>query len=268
MKYIINNKKLPARLPAIVKKRQEGFVTSVLLISLPVFITCLMGFVALLFCIRNYDLSQKICLQTTLKAQSQMQLQLQQLMKLNPVATQLRLSYQHVSHLLRIVMKTGEPFTISYLRTKKEILRQKRLALDRTQKQILKQSQYSVQKAFFSFKQQMKKFQARQIKKTHNKPRVLAVKARPKNDIAPVYYTPSDFPRRQTLSLYWRMPLYYFMPEWIRKIFFKPELSNYSCAATLKKKDINGKPIWLVLKKQRLQFFNLYKNKRKEEINV
>ena len=93
--------------------------------------------------------------------------------------------------------------------------------MDRTQKQILKQSQISVQKAFFSFKQQMKKFQARQIRKTHNKPRVLAVKARPKNDIAPRYYTPYDFSRRQTLSLYWRMPLYHFMPEWIKKNIFQ-----------------------------------------------
>ena len=267
MKFI-NNKKIQMRKSVIARTGKKGFVTSILLISLPMFVTCLMGFVALLFCIRNYDLSQKICLQEALKTQSQMQIQLEQLMKLNPVATQLRLSYQHVSYLLRIAMKIGEPFTISYLRTKKEILRQKRLVLDRTQKQILKQSQISVQKAFFSFKQQMKKFQARQIRKTHNKPRVLAVKARSKNDIAPRYYIPYDFSRRQTLSLYWRMPLYHFMPEWIKKIFFKSELSSYSCAATLKKKEINGRLTWLVLKKQREQSFNLYHNKRKEEVNV
>ena len=217
-------------------KKQRGFVTSLLLVSLPVFITCLMGFVALLFCIRNHDLSQKICIQAVLKAQSQMQLQLEQLLKLNPIAKQLKLSYQHVSRLLKIAMRTGEPFTISSLTAKKAILTQKRLVLDRTQKQILQQSQHSVQKMFFSFKHQIKKFQARQIIKIHNTPRALAVKARPKRDIAPVYYTPYDFSDLQTLSLQWRMPLYHFIPEWIQQVFFKPELSSYSCAASLKKK--------------------------------
>ena len=223
-------------------KRQKGFVTSLLLISLPVFITCLMGFTALLFCIRNHDWAQKICIQEVLRAQSQMQIHLKQLTKLNPIAKQLKLSYQHVSRLLKIAIRTGEPFTISSLTTKKAILTQKRLALDRVQKQILKQSQISVQKTFLSFKQKMKKFQSSYITKTHNTPRALAVKAKPKRDIAPVYYTPADFSHRQTLSLHWRMPLYYFIPEWIQKIFFKPELSFYSCAATLKKKDISGKP--------------------------
>ena len=126
MKFI-NNKKIQMRKSVIARTGQKGFVTSILLISLPMFVTCLMGFVALLFCIRNYDLSQKICLQEALKTQSQIQIQLEQLMKLNPVATQLRLSYQHVSYLLRIAMKIGEPFTISYLRTKKRNIKTKKI---------------------------------------------------------------------------------------------------------------------------------------------
>ena len=222
-------------------KKQKGFAVSLLLISLPVFITCLMGFTALLFSIRNHDLAQKICIKAVLNAQTQMQIQLEQLLKLNPTAKQLKLSYQHISHLLRIAIKTGEPYTISALKAKKAILKQKRLILDRVQKQILKQSQISVQKIFFSFKQQMKKFNISQAAKTHNTPKALAVKARYKRGIAPVYYTPSDFSKKQTLSLYWKMPLYHFIPRWIQQVFFTPKLSSYNCASTLKKKDINGR---------------------------
>ena len=222
-------------------KKQKGFAVSLLLISLPVFITCLMGFTALLFSIRNHDSAQKICIKEVLKAQTQMQTHLEQLLILNPVAKQLKLSYQYVSYLLRIAIKTGNPVTISSLTAKKAILKQKRLILDRTQKLILKQSQISIHKTFFSFKQQMKKFNISQVTKAHNTPKALAVKARSKRDIAPVYYTPEDFSKKQTLSLYWKMPLYHFIPKWIQQVFFKPELSSYNCASTLKKKDLNGR---------------------------
>ena len=238
-------------------KKKKGFAFSLLLISLPVFITCLTIFTALLFCIRNHNLAQKICIEQTLQAQTQQQTYMESLFLLNPLAKQLKRSYQQVSRLLKKAIKAKEPFTISILLTQREILRQKRWALDRAQKAILKQSRKAVENTFTQFKQKMHKLKASWIRKKHNKPFALAVKARPKRDIAPVYYTPRDFSKKQALILNWKMPLYQFIPEWIQKIFFKPELSAYSCSATLKKKDKNGKLSWL-FEKENTEYDTLF----------
>ena len=228
--------------------KKKGFALSLLLISLPVFITCLMVFAALLFCIRNHNLAQKICIEKALQAQIQQQIHIESLLLLNPLAEQLKKAYQQVSQLLKKAIKAKEPVTISILLTQREILRQKRLVLDRAQKKILKQSRKSVEKAFDQFKHKMLTLQAGWIRKKHNKPFALAVKARPKRGIAPVYYAPMDFSKNQALILHWKMPLYQFIPEWIQKIFFKPEVSAYSCSATLKKKGKNGRLNWLTQK--------------------
>ena len=220
---------------------ERGFVITLLLISLPVFISCLMVFTSLFFCIRNHDLAQSICLKYTLQAQEQMKKALYNLLKLNPQANQLRRTQKHLEHLYHEALKTGELITITALRIKLETIKQKRVLLDRKQKHILNQTLQMIKSAFSSFKQKMKNFHPGYIRKKHHQPIPLAVEAKPKGDIAPAYYPVPRFSLHQTFSLSWNMPLYRFLPKWITHHFFENQLSSYDCAATIKKRGTKWK---------------------------
>ena len=225
-----------------VKKDEKGFITTVLLMSLPVFISCLMIFTSLLFCVRNHDLAQSICLKHTLQAQEKMKKALQNLLNLNPLANQLRQTQKHLEHLYREALKTGELITIAALRAKIEAVKQKRILLDRKQKHILNGTVQIIESAFHIFKQKMKTFNPSHITKSHYQPIPLAVVAKPKGDIAPSYYPVSRFSVHQTFSLSWKMPLHRFLPKWLAQDFFENQLSSYNCAATIKKTGRKWKP--------------------------
>ena len=219
------------------KSSEKGFILTLLLISLPVFLGCLMVFTSLLFCIRNHDLTQTICLTHTLQAQEQMKKALRNLLLLNPLANQLRQTQKHLQQLYRKALKTGEPVTITMLRTKIEIIKQKRIFLDRKQKHILNGTMRNVESAFHAFRKKMKPFNPSYINKEHHQPIPLAVVGKPKGDVAPVYYPVSDFSSHQTFSLSWKMQLYRFLPKWLTQTFFQNQLSSYDCAATIKKSE-------------------------------
>ncbi len=218
-----------------VKESEKGFIMTVLLMSLPVFISCLMIFTSLFFCIRNHDLAQSICLKHTLQTQEKMKKALHKLLNLNPLANQLRRTQKHLEYLYREALKAGEPIAITILRTKIEMVKQKRILLDRKQKHILNGTVPIINSAFYTFKQKMKIFNPSHIRKRHYQPVPLAVVAKPKGDIAPSYYPVSHFSLHQTFSLSWKMPLHRFLPRWVARDFFKNQLSSYNCAATIKK---------------------------------
>lgn len=215
--------------------RKKGFIMALLLISLPLFISCLMVFTSLIFCIRNHDLAQSICIKYTLQTQERIKQGLKLLLRLNPLADQLRLTQKHLEKLYREALKIGDPIAIITLRTKIEIVKQKRQLLDIRQKNILNSTVMYVESGFSSFKQQIMKFDPRYIKKDHRQPIPLAVEGKPKGDIAPSYHPVSNFSVRQTLSFSWKMPLYQFLPKWLKKAFFTNSLSAYDCSATIKK---------------------------------
>ena len=81
------------------------------------------------------------------------------------------------------------------------------------------------------------KFHTSDIRKNHYQPVALAPEVRPhsKKEIAPTYHPVEQFSKHQKISFSWKMPLYRFLPAWIRKVFFKSELSHYSCSTTIKK---------------------------------
>ena len=206
------------------------------LISLPVFISCLMIFASLLFCIRNHDLSQSICFKHTLQVQEQMKEALQKLLKLNPIADQLRYTQKYLEKLYYAALQAGEPISIITLRKKIQIIKQKRNLLNKKQKNILHNTVRYIESTFYSFKKQMVRFHPRYIQKAHHQPFPLAVVGKPKGDIAPSYYPAFRFTAKQTVSFSWKMPLYRFLPKWLESAFFQTQLSSYNCAATLKKK--------------------------------
>ncbi len=217
------------------RKNKKGFIMVLCLISLPLFISCLMVFTSLIFCIRNHDLAQSICIKHTLQTQEHIKQALKLLLSLNPLADQLRHTQKHLEKLYRQALKAREPATIIALRTKIEIIKQKRRLLDRKQKNILNSTVGSVELGFTSFKQQIMKLYPNYIKKDHLQPVPLAVEAKPRGDIAPSYHPMSDFSLRQILSFSWKMPLYQFLPTWLKRAFFQNYLSAYNCSATIKK---------------------------------
>ena len=216
-------------------KNKQGFILVLLLISLPIVISCLMLFTSLLFCIRNHDLAQSICIKQSLQIQENIKQALKKLIHLNPLADRLRHKQKHLEKLYQEALKTGEPISISILRTKIEVVKQKRQLLDNKQKNILNSTARYVDSGFLAFKQNMAPLNPSYIRKNHHQPIPLAVEAKPKGDIAPSYYPMRRFSFYQTLSLYWKMPLYRFLPKWLKKVFFQDYLSTYNCSATIKK---------------------------------
>ena len=206
-----------------------------LLLSLPLFLLCLMVLVALIFCIRNHDRAQSYCLKHNLQAQENIKTSLKQLLKLNPQAKILRKKHKILKKLYRKALTIGEPISISLLKTKLLMIKKQRKLLDMRQKQILNQSAQQVESAFKKFRKTIKSLQAKQIKKSHHFPFPLAVSAYPKTDIAPVYRPKRPFALHQTMSFSWKMPLHHSLPTWITKLFFKNKLSSYHCSATIKR---------------------------------
>ncbi|MDE0118408.1 MAG: hypothetical protein OXM55_00170 [Bdellovibrionales bacterium] len=220
---------------------KNGFIITLLLISLPLFLSCLMVFISLFFCIRNHDFVQSICLKQTLQAQIQIKKALQKLLHLNPLADQLRHTQKYWEQLYREALKSGELTTIAILRAKIEAIKRKRKFLDKKQKNILKSTTYHIESAMTVFKEKTRRFHSSYIRKNHHRPLPLAVIGRPLGDIAPSYYPVSYFSRHQTFSISWKMPLYHFLPKWLERAFFRPGLSLYSCSATIKKRGLKWK---------------------------
>ena len=219
------------------KLARRGFAVTGLLLASLVLILCLTGFTALSFSIRNYNLAQTLCIEKTLALQNKMKHQLTMLLKLNTPAKTLRRMYNIISKLHREALKIGEPISISALYMKKKLLYHKRKILDRKQKNILRTSRRTADTAFNSFKKQLRtQLKAQSFKKTSHSPFPLAVKALSQKGPAPVYKIKAQFSKKQKLSFSWKMPLHHKIPEWIRNIFFTPQLSFYTCTATLKKK--------------------------------
>ena len=214
------------------KQNKKGFVLSLFLISLPLFMSCLMVFTALLFCIRNHDLAQSICFKHNLQAQEKIRRSLQHLLSLNPIAKQLKQTEKHLRKLLRA---TKYPPAAAVLRAKIAFIRSQRVLLDKKQKYILNTTNRYTESSFLAFKTQMMKFRITNIQKHHYQPIALAVKTKSKTEIAPTYQPVELFSKHQKISFSWKMPLYRFLPTWIKKVFFKSELSNYSCSTTIKR---------------------------------
>ena len=223
------------------KQNKKGFVLSLFLISLPLFMSCLMVFTSLLFCIRNHDLAQSICFKYNLQAQEKIRKSLQHLLLLNPIAKQLKQTEEHLKKLLRAAK---HPAAAAVLRAKIAFIRGQRIVLDRKQKYILNTTNRYTESAFLTFKTQKHKvkdsveplkFRITNIQKRHYQPMALAVRAKSKKEIAPTYHPVEQFSKHQKISFSWKMPLYRFLPTWIKKVFFKSELSNYSCSTTIKK---------------------------------
>ena len=194
--------------------------------------SCLMVFTSLLFCIRNHDLAQSICFKYNLQAQEKIRKSLQHLLLLNPIAKQLKQTEKHLKKLLRAAK---HPAAAAVLRAKIAFIRGQRIVLDRKQKYILNTTNRYTESAFLTFKTQMMKFRTTNIQKRHYQPMALAVRAKSKKEIAPTYHPVEQFSKHQKISFSWKMPLYRFLPNWIKKVFFKSELSNYSCSTTIKK---------------------------------
>ena len=220
------------------KNNKKGFVLSLFLISLPLFMSCLMVFTSLLFCIRNHDLAQSICFKYNLQAQEKIRKSLQHLLLLNPIAKQLKQTEKHLRKLLRA---TKYPPVAAVLRAKIAFIRSQRILLDRKQKYILNTTNRYTESSFLAFKTQMMKFRTSNIQKNHHQPTALAVKAKSKKEIAPTYHPVKQFSKHQKISFSWKMPLYRFLPIWIKKIFFKSKLSNYSCSTTIKRNKLKWK---------------------------
>lgn len=220
------------------KKNKKGFVLALFLISLPLFISCLMIFTSLLFCIRNHDLAQSICFKHNLQVQKKIKKSLETLLLMNPLAKKLK---QTEERLRKLLAKAKDPITVAALMAKITSIRLQRLMLDKKQKYILNKTNIYMEAAFFHFKTQMKRWNTRDIKKDHYHPIPLAVKPKSKGIIAPTYHPVKRFSKYQKISFSWKMPLYRFLPTWIQKVFFKSQLSSYSCATTIKKSKLKWK---------------------------
>ena len=191
-------------------KDNKGFVISLFLIGLPLFISCLMVFTSLLFCIRNHDLAQSICFKYNLQAQEQIKSSLQALLLMNPVAKKLG---QLERHLRKRLATVKDPLMAAALKAKIDIIRQKRVFLDKKQKYILNQTNKYVESSFIAFKRQIMRWHTSHIKKEHYSPIALAVKAQSKRVVAPAYYPVQNFSKHQKVSFSWKMPLYQFLPR-------------------------------------------------------
>lgn len=242
------------------KNNKKGFVLSLFLISLPLFVSCLMVFTSLLFCIRNHDLAQTICFKYNLQAQEKIRTSLQHLLSLNPIAKQLKEIEKHLRKLLRA---TKYPPAAAILRAKITLIRNQRVLLDRKQKYILNTTNKYMESSFLRFKKQMTEFRITNIQKDHYHPIPLAVKAKSKKVIAPTYHPVKSFSKHQKISFSWKMSLHRFLPTWIQKVFFKSQLSPYSCATTIKKNQLKWKTTLAFLP---VIFSSILRNKKIEHV--
>lgn len=228
------------------KNNNKGFIITIIIIALPLFIGCLIVLTSLIFYIRNHDLAQNICIAHTTSAQKKIKQELQALLKLTPLATKLRRELKSLQLMYEVALQTSEPITIATLQVKIKEVQTQRLLLNIKQKHILYNTVKIVNTHFYNFKKTLQKLNPNNITKKHHQPIPLAVIQKPKDDIAPSYYIKNNFSAQQTISFFWTMPLDTFLPQWIKDIYFVRTLSSYKCAATLKKIKFKWKTILTV----------------------
>ncbi len=229
------------------KKPSSGFVLTVLMLTLPLFLTCLVVLTSLIFSLRNYNFSQSVCISSVLHTQKNLQRQMDLLMKLNPEADRLRNRYRTNKKRFRRALRTGRFVKASVLMARGQMIQARRLVLHYRQQKILAQSLKQVHKDFWAFKRKMQPFRIKNVRQNYFRPYPLAVKARGPGP-APSYELLPSFSLKQTLSLFWDMPLYRFLPRWIKKWFFEDGFSSYECSATLKGKGAELLPALSVFK--------------------
>ena len=223
------------------KLKNKGFILTLLLVSLPVFLTALLIFTSLIFCIRNYDKAHSICLKHSLDIQKNLSTLLEKLLKLNPTADRLRALQKELERLYRQAISRGDMVSASALKAQISIVKFKRKILDQRQKSILIKSQRKLHQGISSFRKEIYPMKAQNIQTKYHTPYPLAVTAKPLADIAPSYYRKSHFSQQQALLFFWKMPLYVFLPQWIKNIFFVDFLSSYHCSATIKQQGAGWK---------------------------
>ncbi len=188
---------------------------------------------SLIFCVRNYDLSQNICIRHVLQVQRKMKNHLENLLHLNPEANQLRTQYQKTYSLYKQAIISKNLVLIGALKVKLMLIQKQRMILDGKQRMILAQGWQDMRQVWSAFKKELMKFQPRWTKKDHPWPIPLAVVSRPKGDIAKSYYAPAKFFIKQRISFSWSMSLDHFLPKLFQKAFFEKKLSSYICASTI-----------------------------------
>lgn len=211
-----------------------GFVLTALLVMLPVFLTALMGFCSLIFCLKNYNLAQSWCISSALQSQRQMKQKLTELLSLNPRADSLRNQYRYHLRWLKKSLKAGDLVTAGLVASRIKTIQLQRMKLHHRQQKIFHQSLKKMKESVRRFHKKMLYFSSVRKPAQYLRPYPLAVKATG-SVLAPSYKIPFSFSAKQKLSLFWDMPLYRFLPGWLRRWLFKPDLfSSYRCSATLK----------------------------------
>ena len=222
--------------PGCVPKSHQSGLIALSVLFTPLLITCLMVFTSLIFCVRNHDLSQSICIRHVLQIQRRIKNHLTHLLYLNPVADHLRNKYKSTQSLYKKALLSNNAVLVGILKTKLMFIQKQRIALDRKQQSILKRGKRDVQQSWSAFKKELMKFHPDWTKKKHPRPIPLAVLSRPKRDIAKSYYVPTKFSMKQRIEFSWSIPIDRFLPQIFQKTFFEKKFSAYMCAATLYQK--------------------------------
>ena len=221
--------------PALRANPSAGFVLTALLVMLPVFLTGLMGLCTLLFCLKNYNLSQSFCISQALQSQRDNKQKLTELLSLNPRANSLRTRYRRHLRWLKKHLKTGNLVSAGVIAARIKAIQWQRVKLHHRQQKIFHQSLKKIKQNVEQFHKKMLYFASQRIKARYLKPYPLAVRATGSR-LAPTWQLAPGFSQKQTVALFWDMPLYRFLPDWLKRWLFKPDVfSSHRCSATLKK---------------------------------
>ena len=201
-----------------------------------------MVFTVLLFCVRNYDLSQSVCIRHVLGIQHNMKHHLKHLLSLNKEANRLRRQYRHTYSLYKKALRIKNIALVGILRARMAVIQFKRRLLDGRQKRIFTQGGWDLAKGWRGFKRELMPFHPRWLEKDHPLPLPLAVVGRPLRGIAKSYYPAGAFSTKQKIVFSWSMYLHRFLPHFLKEAFFTKKLSAYFCAATIYREE--GK--WIV----------------------
>lgn len=223
---VVSNKKKHSPLRhTLTLQNQQGFFQIFGVLFVPILMSAMLATAQISYTLLQIQKKQHICLEHTLKAQSQLRVLLSKITHMNPKATYFRNKNKQLRISLNLATATGNAPLIAILKA--------RLAALRVQRVAFRWKQYSlITKAKMASQYMQSVLRTQLTPLSVQAPSGLALSASPPYDLTPNYYPQPLFETKQMVYVLWQQHIP-FITSWFTRF---PIALKRTCASTLKRR--------------------------------
>lgn len=212
---------------------QNGFALIFILALIPLLLTAAMAIAGVTYSLQRRLLGQSLCVSQMSQLQSDLAIQLKELIKLNPKATRLQSDRAKAEKALRAAMASQIPQAIAAAHAYRAAVIAQQIALRTQQEKILIESRRLRIRYVQNARQELKKVQASEVRSLSQAPLGLAVAPKPVTSLSPSYDLINSF------SVWQSQTLRFSYNPWPKFLFWATPKSRHSihCQVSLKERE-------------------------------